>query len=115
MTYVTYGETARFKAAVPPGESYGWSVTWQRLIGNNSIVIDTNENKFAKSTEEQLVIQPVCMKDDGEYQAAVYRNDIKNKQQNLFLHVLGGTCIFVHHRSREGDYLFIIKYCLKKK
>lgn len=84
MTCVTYGETARFKAAVPPGESYGWSVTWQRLIRNNSIVIDTNENKFAKSTEEQLVIQPVCMKDDGEYQAAVYRNNIKTSSKTFF-------------------------------
>lgn len=84
MTCVTYGQTARFKAAVPPGESYNWSVTWQRLIGNNSIVIDTNENKFAKSTEEQLIIQPVCMKDDGEYQAAVYRNNIKTSSITFF-------------------------------
>lgn len=94
MTVVTYGETARFKAAVAPGGSDGWSVTWQRLIGDKSILIDTNENKFAKSTDEQLVIQPVCMEDDGKYQAAVYRNNIKTSSKTFFLHVVGGQPVF---------------------
>lgn len=94
MTCVTYGETARFKAAVAPGEPDGWSVTWRRLIGDTSILIDTNEKKFARSTAKQLVIQPVCMEDDGKYQAVVHRNNLKTSSKTFFLHVVGGTCIF---------------------
>lgn len=114
MTVVTYGETARFKAAVAPGGSDGWSVTWQRLIGDKSILIDTNENKFAKSTDEQLVIQPVCMEDDGKYQAAVYRNNIKTSSKTFFLHVVGGTCIFFHHCRRDCDKVHVV-ICLSIK
>lgn len=97
-----YGETARFKAVVTPGEPDDWSVTWQRLIGDKSILIDTSEKKYARSTDKQLVIQPVCMEDDGKYQADIHRNNLKTSSKTFFLHVVGGTCILFfnfHHRQ----------------
>lgn len=111
-----YGETARFKAAVTSEKPDGWSVTWQRLIGDKSILIDRNEKKYAKSTDKQLVIQPVCMDDDGKYQAEIHINNLKTSSKTFFLHVVGGTCILfflfspaTRRQLRSCSHMFVLK------
>lgn len=91
---VLIGDTARFTAIVSPGNSNGWLVMWNKKNGDISKHIDLSKNKYNKSTDRELIIQPVCSDDEGIYQAyLVNGSNVKVEGNVLCLETMGGNVL----------------------
>lgn len=73
------------------------SVTWKKLIKNESTPIDRSSKKFWGKTNKEIFIESVCKEDEGEYQAVLsFEEDGigRTKESNvIFLHVVGGMIV----------------------
>lgn len=91
---VMCGNTARFLVEVNPTEPFSGLVTWQKVRGKVTKEIDISREKYRGSYDRQLVINSICKKDEGDYQAVLSQvsNGKKKTFSNLsFLLPLGGT------------------------
>lgn len=90
------GGTAQFEADVKNVESSSWSVAWQKRREDVIKWIDTSLEKHNGSTKRKLVINSLCKKDEGEYQAFLTLQsdgpDYKSRN-TIRLHVIGGKPI----------------------
>lgn len=97
---VVCGSAAHFKATVKEKRVSSLSVTWQKIINDESKQIDTSNIKFSQN----LCIKSVCKKDEGKYQA------ILSFEEN-------GVRKTVHSNSVslqvEGGIMLIIRYFIK--
>lgn len=64
---VICGDLAQFEAVLKPHNSC-WSITWHRRRGDILEFIDKRKRKYSGSAKRKLVIQSVCMEDEGKYQ-----------------------------------------------
>lgn len=91
---VMCGNTARFLVEVNPTEPFSGLVTWQKVRGKVTKEIDISREKYRGSCDRQLVINSICKKDEGYYQAVLSKvsNGKKKTFSNLsFLLPLEGT------------------------
>lgn len=92
---VVCGSTAHFKATVKEKRVTSLSVTWQKIINDESKQIDTSHEKF--STD--LNIKSVCKKDEGIYQAILSftENGVRKTVQSnsIPLQVKGGIMLII--------------------
>ncbi|XP_062592258.1 titin-like [Saccostrea cucullata] len=66
------GEKACFEAVTKNCPvNNNWQITWQRIRGKITEIIDISEKKYDGSSSKRLVIPRVSMEDDGEYQAVI--------------------------------------------
>lgn len=90
---VICGDTAYFEVSVTPPDILHYPITWQRVRGKITEEIDTKDERYHTSTDAQLIIKPVCKKDEGTYQA-VFLQFLNGKQQvisnSISLKILGG-------------------------
>ncbi|XP_062585754.1 B-cell receptor CD22-like, partial [Saccostrea cucullata] len=88
---VVCGETACIKAEIQ--QEHSWSTTWYRVTGGTLKQIDSDTNKYAKTTNRKLVIQRVSKDDQGEYQAIITGNPfgqyLKVSSEVFTLKILG--------------------------
>lgn len=97
---VLCGDTARFKVIVSPKNPNGWTVMWNKKNGDVSKHIDFRKKKYNKSTDRELIIQPVCSKDEGIYQAyLVNGSNLKVEGNVLCLETMGGTVLVFNRVS----------------
>lgn len=96
-----------------------WSITWQKRNGNVITCIDTDldKEKYNGSTKRKLVIQSVCKKDEGEYQAVLSfeSNGPEYKSKNTIrLHAIEGKLVNIvrHHTCilelKFGRYICVL-------
>lgn len=73
------------------------SVSWKKLIKNESTPIDTSNKKFWGKTNKELFIESVCKEDEGEYQAVISfeedRIGTTIKSNVICLRVVGGMIV----------------------
>lgn len=94
---VLCGNTAKYFAVMNPENLQGWSVTWQKLVKQTHIHINSSTEKYSGSTDKNLVIQSVCKEDEGGYQA-ILSKDLKAKNISvssnvIFLQAIGGILL----------------------
>lgn len=97
QSHVLCGNTATFNAVIYPKNLKGWSVTWQKILGLTHIQINLCTEKYCGSTVKNLVIQSVCKKDEGGYQAILSRNskgrNISVSSNTIFLQAIEGILL----------------------
>lgn len=93
---VTYGNTARFEANVKSFfGSTSCSLTWQKSRGRIKEQIDIHCEKYEGSDDRQLIINSVCKKDEGEYQASLlYSKNCIVLSNSIYLKPIGGIVYF---------------------
>lgn len=73
------------------------SVSWKKLIKNESTPIDTSNTKFWGKTKKELFIESVCKEDEGEYLAVLSfeedRIGTTIKSNVICLRVVGGMIV----------------------
>lgn len=90
---VMCGDTACFEVSVTPADILHFPISWQRVRGKITEKIDTKDKRYHNSTDTQLVIQSVCKKDEGTYQAIFSRSWNGNHlviSNPILLEILGG-------------------------
>lgn len=92
---VVCGSTAHFKATVKEKRVSSLSVTWQKIINDESKQIDTSHEKFSPD----LYIKSVCKNDEGIYQAILSfeENGVRKTVQSnsIPLQVKGGIMLII--------------------
>lgn len=73
-TSVLCGNNAKFTADINPENLKGWSITWEKVIKQTSIRINSSTEKYSGSTDKSLVIRHVCKGDTGGYRAILSRD-----------------------------------------
>lgn len=100
---VVCGSTAHFKATVKEKRVSSLSVTWQKIINDESKQIDTSNIKFS----QDLYIKYVCKKDEGKYQAILSfeENGVRKTVQSnsVSLQVEGGIMLIIRYLKTESN------------
>lgn len=98
---VVCGSTAHFKATVKEKRVSSLSVTWQKIINDESKQIDTSNIKFS----QDLYIKYVCKKDEGKYQAILSfeENGVRKTVQSnsVSLQVEGGIMLIIRYLGQK--------------
>lgn len=107
---VLCGDETHFEATVKGTEASEYTITWQKRKGLITERIDTNKEKYRKSTGKKMVIQSMCKDDEGEYQAVLTKeingNDFKVSSNKIWLHALGGKVLEKISFSLKNSIIF---------
>lgn len=71
---VVCGNTARFELEVKQAEPSNYKITWQKVKEMKETIIEqieTRDEKYFGSSDDQLIINFVCKNDKGDYRAVL--------------------------------------------
>lgn len=75
---VLCGNKARFELEVKHADPTDYKVTWYKSKGKSKEQIETRDEKYIGSSDEQLIINVVCIEDEGYYEADLSRESNGN-------------------------------------
>lgn len=94
-TEVLCGNTARFEAEISTEQDVYMPLNWDRVDGLVREQINIENKKYEGSDTRNLIINNVCMKDKGGYQAVISRkHDVKILSNMVYLRPQGGIYSF---------------------
>lgn len=91
---VLCGNKARFELEVKHADPADYKVTWYKWKGKSKEQIETSDEKYIGSSDEQLIINVVCIEDEGYYEANLSRESNGNTlivSNKIHLIPLGGN------------------------
>ncbi|XP_062578447.1 uncharacterized protein LOC134240372 [Saccostrea cucullata] len=101
-------------------DNINWPLTWERVSGSKTEIIDTSTEKYRGSSIKRLVIKRVVKKDEGEYRAVISREidgcHINVPSNKFFLHALGDPPTLEITQATSGfDGVTILYDCFVEK
>ncbi|XP_062568952.1 uncharacterized protein LOC134231070 [Saccostrea cucullata] len=118
---IVYGEDAYIEAETERcPDNMNWPLTWERVRGGKTEIIDTSTEKYRGSSIKRLVIKRVEKADEGEYRAVISRemngSHIYVPSNIFFLHALGDPPNLEITRATSGiDSVTILYTCFVEK